>query len=72
MNPACSLREWMAHTHGFVYYTHTKAHVTLTVISASAVSLNTWTTSPELFWVSHHEHFIFLLSKTIIISYTEM
>ncbi len=34
-----SLCEWMAQTRGFIYYTHTEAHVTLTVFSASAASI---------------------------------
>ncbi len=49
MNPACSacLCEWMTQMRGFVYYTHTEAHATLVVFSASATSI----------YEHIHEHF---------------
>ncbi len=52
-----SVNEWHRRAVSFTAHTHTEAHVTLAVTSASAVSLNedinTWTTSPELLtWVT--------------------
>ncbi len=51
-----SVNEWHRPAVSFTAHTHTEAHVTLAVTSASAVSLNedinTWTTSPELLAVT--------------------
>ncbi len=51
-----SVNEWHRRAVSFTAHTHTEAHVTLAVTSASAVSLNedinTWTTSPELLGVT--------------------
>ncbi len=49
------MHEWMTETRIFLYHRHTEENI------------NTWTTSPELFWVTSWE---FHLSKTILISYT--
>ncbi len=55
-----SVNEWRRRAVSFTAHTHTEAHVTLAVTSASAVSLNedinTWTTSPELLAESLHAH----------------
>ncbi len=56
-----SVNEWHRRAVSFTAHTHTEAHVTLAVTSASAVSLNedinTWTTSPELFGQSRSRAF---------------
>ncbi len=52
MNPACSPCEWMAQKRGFMYYTHTKVRLTLSVFSLCFLNIGV------------HEHYLLNCSES--------